>query len=125
MGKDRPQCVALQTKMGQFTAPEMSAKVGFAPKDHMEGQQKMQCPISAQIQDAIEVSSAMMQANLEAVSLDTDLLWVDLCEIVERSLATEQDVTKLQEEVTTLRTALMDLSAKMAAWEQKAKDEEG
>ncbi|KAJ1162165.1 hypothetical protein NDU88_002640 [Pleurodeles waltl] len=63
-----------------------------------------------------------VQAKIEAISLDVGLLSVDLCMVVERSLATEQRVNILQDEVSSLRMALIAFTAKTETLECRAED---
>ncbi|KAJ1207737.1 hypothetical protein NDU88_003127 [Pleurodeles waltl] len=120
MGNDRSMRVAQQTKMDQFTAPSASGGLQSAEGEAQRGTIK---PSGAQTLVAIEASGLVLQAKIEAIALDANLLRTDLCKVAERSLETESQVTEMQEDVSHLKATVMALethSSKMEAWLEDA-----
>ncbi|KAJ1112862.1 hypothetical protein NDU88_001123 [Pleurodeles waltl] len=76
------------------------------PQDCPDTAQGLQESIGSQILAAIDTSSTTVQAKREAVSQDIDLLRVDLRKVVRCSMATEEDVSKMQREVALMLAEL-------------------
>ncbi|KAJ1173201.1 hypothetical protein NDU88_005041 [Pleurodeles waltl] len=62
---------------------------------------------------------AVVKAKIEALSQDVGLLNSDLCEVAERALSNEQEVSTLQGEVASLRAELAFLSTRINTLEAR------
>ena len=100
----------------------MGATVGSEQIEPGVGLQEHQGRTDVQILAAIEKSSANVQANIEMILQDVNLLRVDLRKVAERSLATEQNVNKLQIEMAALKTTVSDHSAHALRLETQVED---
>ena len=84
-----------------------------------------QGPTGTRILAAIEALSTKMQTKIGEVTQEVNLLRAELRKVAERSLTTEQDVTKLKEELAALKTTVTELTCRMHQLEIREEDAEG
>ena len=125
MGKDRPHRGAQQTKIDQFAAPNAATRSESNQLKDGGDLGEPQGPTGAQILEAIEKLSAKMQTKIGEVTQEVNLLRNDLKKVSERTISTEQDVTRLKEEVASLKTTISDLVDRTTRQETRAEDAEG
>ncbi|KAJ1216501.1 hypothetical protein NDU88_004102 [Pleurodeles waltl] len=109
MGKERTAKGAQQTRMDQFTAQ----RVGGGSQREPNGPTEKACePTGAEILGAIEASGQVVQAQIAAMAMDVNLLRADLRVVVERSVATEQQMNGIQTDIDDLKATVAALEAK-------------
>ncbi|KAJ1143226.1 hypothetical protein NDU88_009537 [Pleurodeles waltl] len=112
MGKGRAVKGVKHAKMDSFTVQHAGGsqqEPGGPPGDACE-------LFGAQILAVIEASGQVVQTQIAAIAADVNLLRTDLGAVVERSVATEKQVSIMQMDPDALKDTVATLETKTLSW---------